>query len=468
VLSTVTEDATWSRFNDEQMLSWGRPGGDWIDAEGTPWGDAPFSSARIVDDNAPGWEDLDVTAAVRSGGGPLFVIRSGGRSFTFDSDEAADASVRPHFRITGSDGKSRYVDVDAASLDGSTSKVLGFLDTFTTRSRFLILADVPDLAASETVTLRIHSTGKEYSSQTLNVFVPQPTPAPVPDAGVPPATREILSVGPGEWPTVAPVEFSRSPDDGRHVEELADGTLRIHWPDEGGQVNPFAPHVIIPIEDRAALTVLAYTMKVGADFFPGTTGKFPGLANTGHTEIRTVGLQSVYPPETPSRRYGGFGGRAPNDGTWTARVFMGRAASGPFASAYSPIDTYAYTQDDGDLNGVLYGLTRPLPRMQWVTIVQAVDTERGLLAHWLVTPDGAWPIGFKTGLIFYTDADRAKFPPPALYPSTAWVDFHVGGTGYEKVSGHGGHTIWLESMRVLDGLPDMALEAARLVALNDS
>ncbi|MEO0501384.1 MAG: hypothetical protein AAF205_12655 [Pseudomonadota bacterium] len=456
VLSTVSENVGWQRFNMDQFLEWGRPGGDWVDAAGTPWGDRPFATVGLSKGSENSWISLDVTDAMRGHDGALFLRKgTGGKTFKMHSDEAKDPALRPYLLIEGPAGERR-VPVEVAHLASSTSKSLGERPFVATAGGIIALTGDVALEDGERATINFH-TMRGFGRQELAVYRAAPMPAPPPVADVAPAKRTLVNIEPGDWAEdVARRDIARTrkPNGGRGVTPLADGTLRIKWPGTGGVASAMSSRLEIPVEDRGPLTVLAYTIMVGDDFTPTMTGKFPGLVNTGHID-----------PDHIKRRYGGFGGRPALNGVWTARIFQGSARGGPFADEFSPIDTYVYTNGDRDLNGVLYGLTRPLPRREWVTLVQAVDTERGMLAHWVVTEHGAHQIGMTTGLVFYTDEDVAKFGVEYCYTSEAWLNFHIGGTGFEKRT-HDGHTIWLESARIYDGLPDLDAEVARLRDVN--
>src|SRR6185436_13093182 len=102
------QGATRDFYNAPVQLRWRRPLGDWLDAEGRAYGDAPFGETELVDDDKPEYIAWDVTRLVQKwveGSLPNkgFFLRAlaGGGTFRFRSREHTDASQQPQLVVDG-------------------------------------------------------------------------------------------------------------------------------------------------------------------------------------------------------------------------------------------------------------------------------------------------------------------------------------------------------------------------------
>lgn len=103
-------------------LSWGRNGGDWIDADGRPYGDKAFSTERVALASGRQRVTWDVTSLAKSwAGGPsagllfLRTVQSSNGIVHFESRESLDGDARPTLTIEWA--------------DGGTSKISPYADT---------------------------------------------------------------------------------------------------------------------------------------------------------------------------------------------------------------------------------------------------------------------------------------------------------------------------------------------------
>jgi hypothetical protein len=102
------QGATRDSYNARGFLRWRRSMGDWLDAEGKPYGDAAFGSAEVDFDAQPKFVDWDVTRLVQrwmDGSLPNkgFFLRclAAGGTFKFRSREHPDANQRPQLVVDG-------------------------------------------------------------------------------------------------------------------------------------------------------------------------------------------------------------------------------------------------------------------------------------------------------------------------------------------------------------------------------
>lgn len=121
-------------------LPWQRKGGDWVDANGTAFGDEPYASVRLAARQGRQKLSIDLTSLVRSwldgvepAGGVFLNMVPGSKSglADFASRENPDPSAHPVLMIEWSDGQSTSVGPLADThLDCSTVSSLGNLPVF--------------------------------------------------------------------------------------------------------------------------------------------------------------------------------------------------------------------------------------------------------------------------------------------------------------------------------------------------
>lgn len=120
-LDDGTQGMTCYFYSAAARLAWERPGGDWLDAAGTAYGEQAFASAAVrradgrqavsidVTSLAPAWLEQGVTEAailLRDLGGDKGVVN-------FASRETADPEARPTLVIEWSDGSRSHVQARA-------------------------------------------------------------------------------------------------------------------------------------------------------------------------------------------------------------------------------------------------------------------------------------------------------------------------------------------------------------------
>ncbi len=431
-LNLWTERANWRYFNRTLELPWERKGGDWIDSSGTPFGDIPYSTVNIVDDNLPGPVELDVLPVIEdTGKADFFIRRRGGTNYKFHSRETG--STGPTLILNGGLEISAEADTD---LSTSTVKALGDRNTLNSSGPTLIRFVLPDDLSIKQAILRLESTGKEYGDQTLMLFAPMP---------------RVKTIQRPAWVSVDPtiiIQFNGK--------DVASDRYPITVDDDIATSRLFSPkstwvnaQMIIPSQTQACATIY---QRLRLDFRPGLGGKLPGFSNTGGAHPGSDVIDGKAYPDT------GWGGRKPDGVHWSARTGYGRwtdthVGSHTYFYAMSPHNGYGW----GDPIGY------PYQKGKWTAYVQCLklNTVTGGIAN----EDGALYYEMPgVGPLYSREDIRFRdFDVPESMIREFWVNYYCGGRGCGDINNRG--TIDFASAVITRGLPDMnkvEAEVARL------
>lgn len=188
LFSDDANGVTWLHFNKIGNLPWRNPGGDWIDANGSPQGDAPVTTAEVGVSSAGQWIALDMTlfaARWLSDVSDGVFLRSMGGSAIYHSREHEDESLRPYLIVKTDKGEWQCPCAADSSMSESTAYGLGGRTSFKVGNALIRfdLSEVVGEVASATAHLY---TAKQYGNHTLVAFyVDAPRPF---DVGMQPAS----------------------------------------------------------------------------------------------------------------------------------------------------------------------------------------------------------------------------------------------------------------------------------------
>ena len=426
------QGATRDYYNAPGFLRWRRPLGDWLDAEGKPYGDAPFGETEL-DDATPRYVSWDVTRLVqRWADGSLppkgFFLRCfpGGGTFKFRSREHPDASQHPQLVV---DGRTLVPEADTY-LERSTYTGMGGKDTLSLSPVNPVLLRFPLQGIAGPVrsaTLKLFLTAKSGSRARAGVFLCDSGlkgTMSAPAAGL--ASRYPDDRGLAKDPAVVLYSDFEADDWGRAWSNGADSKTLVPVSEDAERrlelLQGRALRVQIPKGSNSGMNVdylftkktgsepeevyLRYYLRFSGDWQTIQGGKLPGIAGT----------------------YGraGWGGRKVNgtDG-WSARgSFNIEPAAGNPLAGRIPIGSYVYHAgmpgDYGDIWIWLEGYEGILVKDRWYCLEQYVKLNSpgqadGILRAWV---DGR-PAFEKTN-IRYRDVASLKI-------ERVWMNIYHGG-----------------------------------------
>ena len=371
-------DASRVNYNDALQLQWERSLGDWQDAAGVRWGNAPIAtSARL---SAVGQVRMEI---------PVNDVR-----ILFTATMPAIGEIRC----------GDTAPLVQARIDPST--VRSWNRQIPSTQRVMLVR----CARPGTLTLDVTKVFSGSLGGQFKVYRNDPRQRAISGAGLPSATGAaadvVLNLRAAGWRG----SLNRTP-----IEKVLGNGMMLATVPTGGATGA-SSHYAIPAAKRAELMFARYVMRIGNDWPATTGGKYPGLANTGST-VKSGGIA-------------GWGGRMADGIHWSARTMRANPPEGPWTSGYQGWGTYVYRMNYETLNGDTRWSARPLPKGEFVVIDQMVKlngvnadgTTRadGEVAYWL---NGELVARFP-GIIF-----RNKTTPDTL-PETFWIDVYVGGTGY--------------------------------------
>jgi hypothetical protein len=426
--------ATREYYNAPAYLRWRKQMGDWLDADGKPYGDAPFAESEVGNDAKSEMVSWDVTKLVQrwvEGSLPNkgFFLRclAGGGSLRFRSREHADAAQHPQLVV---DGRTLAPDADTY-LDRSTYQGLGGRDTLNLSSEnpVLLRFSLEGIAGTvKSATLKLSVAGRSGAPSRAGVFLCdsglKSAPSAAPPVGLAarypndrglekdPAVYLYSDFEKDDWgrawssgadaKTLVPV----SEDPERRLELLQGRALRVEIPkgtNNGMNVlYKFAKQTGSEPEE----VYLRYYLRFSGDWQTIQGGKLPGIAGT----------------------YGdaGWGGRKV-DGTdgWSARgSFNVQPAPGNPLSGRIPVGSYVYHADmPGDYGDIwiwVDGYGGLLAKDRWYCLEQYVKLNTpgqkdGVLRAWV---DGR--LAFEKTDVRYRKVDKLKI-------ETVWMNIYHGG-----------------------------------------
>lgn len=422
-------------------LSWGRNGGDWIDAEGQPYGDKPFAIETVS--LAPGRQRItwDVTAVAKSwsgaGGGDLaglFFLRalqSSNGIVHFESRESLDADALPALKIEWDDGTHStvfpYADAHFGCPTHRSSGAERRLHLSRMNSALLAFSLGSQGKKNIKKALLILTTDKQYASASrIGVFrpmMPWATPRPV-ELGL--AANYPFDRGLEENPAVLYVErygdsiglsfpsFSTTPQLERVIEDLENKFKPFDGPSlkvqiKKGKNQGLNEHIRLSENGREPEEAyFRYYLRFGDNWNPSSGGgKLPGFSGTYNRA--------------------GWGGRR-SDGAngWSARgQFFGYKESSSALAAVRGIGSYVYyggmRSTYGEPWGWNLGPTGLLQKNRWYSVEQHVKlntpgSANGVFRTWV---DGRLTFE-KTGIDFRS--------VPDLKIESVWMNVYHGGT----------------------------------------
>src|SRR5262245_22998568 len=425
--------ATREYYNAPAYLRWRKLMGDWLDAEGKPYGDKPFGETELVNEAKPEVVSLDVSRLVQrwvEGSLPNkgFFLRciSGDGSFRFRSRESADASQHPQLVV---DGRTLAPEADTF-LERSTYQGMGGKDTLNLSSENSVLIRFPleGIAAPvKSATLKMFVAARYGARARVGAFLC--------DSGVKAATAALPvglaarypdDKGLAKDPAVYLYSDFENDDWGRAWTSGADAkTLVPVSEDPERRLEPLqgrALRVLIPKGTNNGMNVLykfakqtgsepeevymRYYLRFCGDWQTIQGGKLPGIAGT----------------------YGdaGWGGRKV-DGTdgWSARgSFNVAPAPGNPLAGRIPIGSYVYHADmPGDYGDIwiwVDGYGGELAKDRWYCLEQYVKLNTpgqkdGVLRAWV---DGR--LAFEKTDVRYRNVAKLKI-------ETVWMNIYHGG-----------------------------------------
>jgi hypothetical protein len=423
-------------------MAWQQPGGDWVDAEGTPYGNDPYATAEVPMARGRQTVSWDVTRLVRDwpthtgqAGALLLRANSGGNSgaVNFNSRESKDASARPELVIEWADGsKSRSNAIADSHLPCSTHKSVGAKPVFQIANGTNALLAFP-FDEKETRSIAraelLLSTDKVYHRPaSIGVYRPNlpQTQAQGPQQGIAAAYRadkgiernpEVLFADRFEvsdWMTRWSSYNKNSTtevvaDDADNRFERLDGkALKVTV--QKGKVLGLTAHYRFDQrpEGEPEAMYFRYYLRFGENWNPTLEGgKLPGFSGTYNR--------------------GGWGGRKSN-GTngWSARgtFFRWRDHDSPLNNRRG-IGSYVYYADMPAIYGSTWGWnegpTGMLEKNHWYCVEQYVrmntpGKKDGVLRAWI------------DGQLAFEKVDMRYRDVPDLKIESLWMNVYHGGT----------------------------------------
>jgi hypothetical protein len=175
--------ATRDYYHKAAGLEWDRELGDWLDADGKPWGDNPYDALRIAPADEGETVSFDVTALVSKWltgeENQGFYLKSENGIVKLQSREGKQK--KPVLFVQFADGLAKKYAIFDTSLDKSTSSSLGKTGSLKVagNSRVLLWFDLGDLTLKkrlQSARLLLH-TDKVYGDGALvQVFEASPAP----------------------------------------------------------------------------------------------------------------------------------------------------------------------------------------------------------------------------------------------------------------------------------------------------
>ncbi len=434
------EGMTCQYFATAARMAWQREGGDWVDADGRPFGERPFARADITPARGDERVSWDVTALVDDGmsarrpaGAFLLRVLSAREraSLAFHSRESADSAQRPMLVLEWADGRRERLPALADSaLNCSTRKSVGAADALKLSAQdHVVIAFAPPRSGGRLVRAELVLSVSRSAARPLTVGVFSPA---LPMAGDAPARAGIAAATSGDR------GLERDPEV-LLVERFEDEDWNDGWTDysAGSKVDLVAgggDDGFVPLDGKALKVTVArgkllglsahrrlaargeaepeemhfrYALRLGESWDPVRSGgKLPGFAGT-------------------YRRAGWGGRRADGSNGWSARgaFFQLRTAAGAHAQRRG-IGSYVYhvgMEDYGSNWGWNQGPTGMLEKNRWYSVEQQVRMNTpgradGILRAWI------------DGQLVFEKTDLHLRDLPDLRIESLWLNIYHGGT----------------------------------------
>jgi len=354
-LDDEDDGATRDFYNRGAGLAWRNANGDWIDADGTPQGDAAFAMADVADTDELRFITWDVTDLVNGwldGSIPArgFFIRAvgGGGPIDIASREVETAAEHPQLEVDGavlSAVADTYLEPSTYQAQGQNTRLRISGDQST-----LVRFDLSGLSGPvSTATLRLWTTKQYGGGAMVGVFAAAPGrlgPAPVAAAGL--AEAYPMDEGIGSHPDVV------------FHDNFEDPNWEAGWTSAGGQygiADPATPEFgFTSLSGKALVATVPEggntALNLRYDFAAETGSEPEAIYMRYYLRLGSTWNQSVDGGKLPgiSGTYGvaGWGGRK-SDGTngWSARGLFKRSVQNPGnpLAGHTPVGSYVYHAD---------------------------------------------------------------------------------------------------------------------------
>jgi hypothetical protein len=435
-LSDARSGMTCQYYLAQTRFAWGRKGGDWVDADGVPYGAAAFATTTVSSAKEGGQKvEWDVTGLARKWTqgaeleGALFIrALDRGASADFHSRESANAGARPVLVIDWTDGRQTTLSptADATILCTSVSGKGAKTSVQAGNGMAIALAfPFEPKGAAEVKKATLVLTTQRHFGRPLQLGVYQLRP---PSALEIKPVMGIASAFPGDkgiqkHPDIIFATDFEASDWESEWSKLSRGSdAEIVDASEGNGFKPLqgkALRATVPKGRKLALHMLynfaekaggepdeayfRYYLRLGENWQPLVGGKLPGLAGTYNKA--------------------GWGGRM-SDGTngWSAR---GRYVTHRGSGEPTPIGSYVYhagmTKKYGSGWGWNLGATGLLAQNRWYSVEQYVRLNTpgqadGVLRAWI------------DGKLVFEKTDIQYRNVPQLHIENLWMNVYHGGT----------------------------------------
>jgi hypothetical protein len=435
-LSDARTGMTCEYYLATTRFAWGRKGGDWVDAEGVPYGAAAFATTTVSGTREGGQKvEWDVTRLARSwaGGaepaGALFVrALERGSAADFHSRESASIGARPALIIDWADGTQTTAGPTAdatilcTSVSGKGDKA--DLQAGHGKAIALVFPFAPKTGAQVKKATLVLTTESHYGRAVqLGIYHLRPPSAlemkPVMglasgypgDKGIEKSPDVIFATGfessdwEDEWSSLSRSSNAETVDasEGNAFKPLQGKALRATVPKDHKQ----ALNMLYKFAEKAGgepdEAYFRYYLRLGENWQPLVGGKLPGFSGTYNKA--------------------GWGGRM-SDGSngWSAR---GRYVTHRGNGEPTPIGSYVYhagmSKKYGSGWGWNLGETGLLQQNRWYSVEQYVRLNTpgradGVLKAWV------------DGKLVFEKTDIRFRNVPELRIESLWMNVYHGGT----------------------------------------
>jgi len=437
------EGATRNFLNRGVMLPWSNKLGDWLDKNGTPQGEVPFSSLTKAGSLGDNYLSADVTGLILKWNlnpetNHGFMIRKNKAYATVFSRQAPDELAMPYLLLETMTGDVRLYPTKDTYLKKSTYRCLGEQPTLDLNFNTLIQFSLPNqLAGVKRATLVLKSIKPVRNNAQFDIYAVHINKTLASSSTVPELKKVAYSQSfeYGNWHNHWKVESIKSArithqNSALKFSPYQGKALQITIP-RGQNTGISADLMLQQLDEfskaKSSSTFLRYRLRLSDNWQPNSNGKFPGLSGRyGNAPYRA-----------------GWGGRRSTGmNGWSARIRFSTTLqpNNQFLNQ-TPIGTYLYHADMEKRYGdAVYWHDCEhlvLEKNRWYTIDQFIQMndrgqKNGELRAWV------------DGQACYTNTSLRFSDHPEVNVESVWLNLYHGG----KAVAEQDYTIFIDELEL--------------------